>query len=79
MTKTGTVSLGEWIITYLLMMIPIVNLVLLVIWGFGGNANESKANWAKLQLIVIAIGVIMSALFMGSLISFLKFGTIEFS
>ena len=65
MAKTGAVSLGEWIITYLLMLIPIVNLVLLVIWGFGGNANESKANWAKATLIFIAVSFVLS-LIMGS-------------
>jgi len=55
MAKTGAVTLGEWIITYLLMLIPIVNLVLLVFWGFGGDANESKANWAKAKLILILV------------------------
>ncbi|HDS03847.1 MAG TPA: hypothetical protein ENN72_09130 [Firmicutes bacterium] len=65
MAKTGAVTLGEWIITYLLMLIPIVNLVLLVIWGFGGNANESKANWAKATLIFIAVSFVLS-LIMGS-------------
>ncbi|MBN2726812.1 hypothetical protein JXR74_05550 [Candidatus Mcinerneyibacteriota bacterium] len=65
MAKTGTVTLGEWIVTMLLMVIPIVNLVLLVIWGFGGNANESKANWAKATLIFIVISFVLS-LVMGS-------------
>jgi len=65
MEKNGAVSLGEWIVTMLLMLIPIVNLVLLVIWGFGGNANESKANWAKATLVFIVISFVLS-LIMGS-------------
>jgi hypothetical protein len=52
------VSVGDWMVTYLLMCIPLVNIILLFVWAFGGNTPISKANWAKASLlwILIAIG-----------------------
>jgi len=49
------VSVGEWMITFLLMCIPLVNLILLFVWAFGGGTPPSKANWAKAGLLWIAI------------------------
>lgn len=51
-------TLGNWLVTLLLTCIPCVNLIMLFVWGFGGNAPRSKANWAKAQLIFMAIGVV---------------------
>ena len=56
------VSVGEWMITMLLMAIPIVNLVLLFVWAFSGNINLSKANWAKATLIWMLILTIFYAI-----------------
>ncbi len=52
------VSVGEWMVTYLLMFIPLVNLIMLFVWAFGGNAPVSKANWAKASLIWILISIV---------------------
>jgi hypothetical protein len=58
------VSVGEWMITILLMAIPIVNIIMLFIWAFSGNINISKANWAKATLIWwLIIAVVYALLF----------------
>lgn len=51
------VSVGNWMLTYLLMCIPVVNLILLFVWAFGSNTEISKANWAKASLLWMLIGV----------------------
>lgn len=56
------VGVGDWFVTILLMAIPIVNIVMLFIWGFGSSTPESKSNWAKAQLIWMAIGIALSIL-----------------
>jgi len=58
MEERTEVSFGEWFLTLFLMAIPIVNLVLLFVWGFGSNTKASKANWAKASLAWMAIGAI---------------------
>ena len=59
------VTVGEWMITMLIMIIPIVNIVMLFVWGFGGNAQISKANWAKATLIWALIGIIIAIVILG--------------
>lgn len=40
--QAPVVSLGEWIVTYILCCIPCVNIIMLFVWAFGGNTNPSK-------------------------------------
>jgi heme/copper-type cytochrome/quinol oxidase subunit 2 len=62
----SVVSILDWILTFLIMVLPIVNIVMLFVWAFGGNAPESKANWAKARLLMCLIGVIL-VVFFGSI------------
>lgn len=39
------------------MMIPLVNLIMLFVWAFGGS-NPSKANFAKASLMWALIGIV---------------------
>jgi hypothetical protein len=57
-TQYKPISLGEWMVTILLCAIPIVNIVMLFIWGFSADTQPSKANWAKAALIWLAIFVV---------------------
>ncbi len=57
------VRVGDWVITILVLAIPIVNLVMLFVWGFGGGTNPSKANFAKASLVWMAIGIILTVIF----------------
>jgi hypothetical protein len=61
-TENKTVSVGNWMVTILLTYIPIVNLIMLIVWAFGG-AQESKANWAKAMLIWMLIGIVIWIIF----------------
>lgn len=49
------VSVKEWVLTLILMMIPLVNLIMLFIWAFGDNTKVSKQNFAKAQLLLVCI------------------------
>ena len=52
-------SIGDWIITSIILAIPIVGFVMLFVWGFGSNTHPSKANWAKASLIMIGISFLI--------------------
>jgi len=60
-------SIGDWIITSIILAIPIVGFVMLFVWGFGSNTHPSKANWAKASLILIGISFVIVAVFFGSI------------
>ena len=49
--ETKVASTLDWFITLWLLTIPIVNLILLIVWAFGGTASQSKANFAKATLL----------------------------
>ena len=62
-------TIGNWFVTYLLLLIPIANIILVFVWAFGGNVNPSKKSFFRFQLIValittgisIIIGIIAAA------------------
>lgn len=65
--KTSSVmSVKDWIITFLIMCIPIVNIVMLFIWALSDDStNENKKNWAKASLLMVVIGFIFAMLVYG--------------
>ena len=58
-------SVGQWVGTLLLMLIPVVNIVMLFVWAFG-NGHKDRSNFAKAELIIsiiiIAITVVLTIL-----------------
>ena len=57
-------SVKDWLVTMLLMAIPVVGFVLLFIYAFGDNENINKKNWAKAQLLLLAIFIGLAILFL---------------
>ncbi|UKS25155.1 hypothetical protein LOZ80_26655 [Paenibacillus sp. HWE-109] len=56
-------SVKNWMLTILLLAIPIVNIILLFVWAFSSGENPNKANYAKASLIWAAIGIVLYLLF----------------
>ena len=52
-------SVSDWFVTQLLMIIPLVNLILLIVWAVSSTGNRNRANWAKASLIWVAIGIVL--------------------
>jgi quinol-cytochrome oxidoreductase complex cytochrome b subunit len=68
-TQVNHVTLGEWMVTMLIAAIPLVNIIMLFVWGFGSNTNPSKANWAKAVLIWSVIAIVLYFLVFATMIS----------
>ena len=64
------VSVKEWLITNLILMIPLVNIVMMLVWAFSSNTNPNKANYFKAALIlfviVMVIYLVLAVVFFGS-------------
>lgn len=54
------VSVKEWIISLLIMSVPILGLIMMFVWALGGGAKESKSNFFKAQLIMAVIATVIS-------------------
>jgi len=63
-------SVGSFLIMFLVMSIPIVNFIMLFVWGFG-NGNTNRKNFARAALIVMAIGIVLSILLGGIMGAFM--------
>lgn len=54
--QDAVMKTSEWMWTILILSIPLIGLVMLFVWAFGGEENENKANFAKAYLLWYLIG-----------------------
>ncbi|RGX56613.1 zinc-ribbon domain-containing protein [Anaerotruncus sp. AF02-27] len=59
-SKYAPIGLGGWIGIMLLMLIPIVNIILLIVWACGGCKKVTKRSFARASLILMAVGIVLS-------------------
>jgi Trk-type K+ transport system membrane component len=55
-------SVGKWIGTYLLLMIPLVNLIFVLIWAFSSEENPNRKNWAIAMIIIWVVVIALYAI-----------------
>ena len=65
-------SMGEWVITILVLMIPIAGLVLYCMWAFGKSGNINRRNYCRAYLAVAVISTLAAIVI--CLIFFVIFG-----
>lgn len=53
------VSVGDWMLTLFIMIIPIINIIMLFVWAFGGGPKISKVKWAKAVLLWFLIKIVI--------------------
>jgi hypothetical protein len=71
-------TLGDWILTLIISVIPCVNIIMLFVWGFSQGGNTSRKNYCRAVLILYAIGFVLSLIFYSTI--FATFSSIsEFS
>ena len=61
--ESSPVSLGDWIVTLIVLAIPIVGIVMLFVWGFSGSTHPSKQNYCRAALILAAVFLVLWLLF----------------
>ena len=63
--KDSPMTVGDWIITLLISSIPNVGFIMLIVWAVDKTTPTTKANYAKAALILYAISVVLTVLFIG--------------
>jgi hypothetical protein len=53
------VSVGSWIVTFILLTIPFVGLIFMFYWAFSSSTHPSKKNYAKANLIIVAVFLVL--------------------
>lgn len=61
----GHKSIGGWIVTYIVMGIPLVGIIMMFVWAFGdkSKADPTFRNWARTMLIMELLAVILVVLY----------------
>lgn len=50
-------TIGDWIITSLILLIPMVNIVMPFVWAFGSDTQRSKKTFFQAMLIMMVVSV----------------------
>jgi hypothetical protein len=72
------VSLGEWIITWIVLGIPLVGIIMLFVWAFGSDTKRSKKTYCQATLIISLAITVLSVFFFfvfGGLAAFIGSGS----
>lgn len=59
-------TVGDWMITTVVLAIPVVNIIMFLVWAFGSSGNTSRKTYCQAGLLWMLIGIIAMLIF-GSL------------
>lgn len=54
-TEYKALTIGDWIITLILLAIPLVNIIMLIVWAASSGTHPSKKSFAQAALIVYGV------------------------
>ncbi len=60
-------TIGDWLITFLIQAIPLVGFIMLFVWAFGDGTHPSKKSWAQASLIFALIMLVLVIIFIAAL------------
>ncbi|MDR1801655.1 MAG: hypothetical protein LBQ95_07455 [Lachnospiraceae bacterium] len=53
-------TLGDWVLTILALLIPCAGIILYLVWAFGSTGNVNRRNYCRAYLIILLAEVIIS-------------------
>lgn len=56
---TQVMSVGEYIATFILSAIPVVNVICWIVWLCSGKTNKNKKNYIIANIVLYIIGVVI--------------------
>lgn len=59
-------TMGQWLITTLIMAIPCVGFIMTLVWAFG-SGNENRKNFCRASLIWMVIAIVLMIVFYGTI------------
>jgi hypothetical protein len=56
---TRPMTVGEWMLTLLVLAIPLVNFVMYLVWAFSGTGNVNRRNFCRASIywVLIIVGL----------------------
>ncbi|MFH5183269.1 hypothetical protein ACHHV8_11935 [Paenibacillus sp. TAB 01] len=57
--QAPVLTVKQWLVTLIVLAIPLVNLIMLFVWAFGDQTNPNKKNYARASLLLAAIVIVL--------------------
>lgn len=67
-------TIKDWLLTFLILCIPFVNIVMPFVWAFSSSTNPSKSNFFKAYLIMMLIAIGLWIILGGMILAFFADG-----
>lgn len=61
-TENKPLSVGDWIITFILLAIPLVNIIAVFVWALSASTHPSKKSYAQALIIVFIVMMALAIL-----------------
>jgi Na+/phosphate symporter len=62
-TNYRPMTMGDWLITFIIQAIPLVGIIMLFVWAFGDGTHPSKKTWAQASLVFALIMFVLVIIF----------------
>ena len=61
-STNGSDVLGvkDWLITLIVLAIPLVNIIMVLVWAFSSSGNANRRNFCRAALILWVIAIVLS-------------------
>ncbi len=66
-TNYKPMTMGDWLITFIIQAIPLVGIIMLFVWAFGDGTHPSKKTWAQASLVFALIMFILVIIILAAL------------
>lgn len=60
---SSPMSMGDWIVTLLVAMIPCVGIIMYFVWAFSATTNVNRRNFCRAQLVIMGVVLVIYIIF----------------
>ena len=73
-TDTRPMSVGEWMLTILILAIPLVNIIMYLVWAFSGTGNINRRHYCRAVVywFFILLGIYLVIIGLAALTSLVR-------
>lgn len=69
MLLNNQMSVKDWVITLIILAIPVVNIIFILIWAFGEDNPRKNYSLANVIIFAIGIGIMIMFLFLALILN----------
>ncbi len=63
-TEYRPLTIKDWILTLIILALPLVNLIMLIVWSVSTDTHPSKRSYAQASLIIMGAVIVLGIVFM---------------